>query len=111
MEKISTELVIEEAAQGFAAIGSEARLQVLLTLVNAGGTGLSVGAIQARTDMAASTLAHHLKFLTSAGLVAQEKQGRTVFNRAVFPHLEQLAGYILRECCADQLSGHNHEHE
>ena len=111
MEISSTELVIEEAAQGFAAIGSEARLQVLLTLVKAGSDGLSVGDIQERTDMPASTLAHHLKFLTSAGLVAQEKQGRTVFNHAVFPHLEKLAGYILRECCADQIGGHRHEHE
>lgn len=111
MENTYTELVIEEAAQGFAAIGSESRLEVLLTLVKAGQEGLSVGDIQERTDMAPSTLAHHLKFLTSAGLVVQEKQGRTVFNRAVFDHLEKLAGYILRECCADQISGHNHEHE
>ena len=82
MENKHTELVIEAAAQGFAAIGSESRLQVLLTLVKAGHEGLSVGDIQERTDMAASTLAHHLKFLTSAGLVVQEKQGRTVFSRA-----------------------------
>lgn len=99
----STEhLSIEEAAQGFAAIGSEARLQVVLVLVRAGNSGLSVGDIQARTGMPASTLAHHLRFLTSAGLVAQEKSGRTVLNRAAFDHLEALAGYILKECCADE---------
>jgi ArsR family transcriptional regulator len=52
--------------------------------------------------MAASTLAHHLKFLASAGLVIQEKDGRSVINRAAFGHLEDLAGYILKECCADE---------
>jgi DNA-binding transcriptional ArsR family regulator len=93
---------LEIAAQGFAALGSEARLQVVLTLVKAGQGGLTVGDIQSRTGMAASTLAHHLKFLSSAGLVTQEKDGRSVINRAAYGHLEDLAGYILKECCADE---------
>ncbi len=93
---------LELAAQGFAALGSEARLQVMMTLVKAGRTGLAVGEIQTRTGMAASTLAHHLRFLASAGLVRQEKSGRAVINRAEFEHLELLADYILKECCADE---------
>ncbi|MHA7777164.1 ArsR/SmtB family transcription factor [Roseibium sp. M-1] len=93
---------VEIAAQGFAALGSEARLQVVLTLVKAGQGGLTVGDIQSRTGMAASTLAHHLKFLSSAGLVIQEKDGRSVINRAAYDHLENLAGYILKECCVDE---------
>ena len=96
------ELEIEQAAQGFAAIGSEARLRVLQTLVKAGSRGLSVGEIQDRTEMAASTLAHHLRFLASAGLVEQQKDGRTVYNRAAFQHLEKLAAYILKECCKEE---------
>ncbi|WP_421853415.1 ArsR/SmtB family transcription factor [Oricola sp.] len=93
---------IEEAAQGFAAMGSEARLQVLQTLVRAGRAGLTVGDIQERCGMPASTLAHHLKFLASAGLIEQEKDGRSVISRAAFDHLEALAGYILNECCTDE---------
>lgn len=101
-ERQPAELDLEEAAQGFAAIGSEARLQVLRTLVRAGDPGLSVGEIQSRTGMAPSTLAHHLRFLASAGLVQQEKAGRTVLNRAAWSRLEALAGYILKECCSEQ---------
>ena len=97
-----TGMALEEAAQGFAAIGSEARLTVVLALVKAGPAGLSVGDIQTRTGMAASTLAHHLRFLTAAGLVVQEKQGRSVINRAAFDHLDRLAGFIMKECCADE---------
>ncbi|MBX2806741.1 MAG: metalloregulator ArsR/SmtB family transcription factor [Hyphomicrobiales bacterium] len=104
-------LEIEEAAQGFAAIGSEARLEVLGTLVRAGDQGLTIGDIQSRTNMAASTLAHHLKFLKSAGLVEQEKLGRSVINRAAFPRLEALAGYILKECCADEIGNCGEHHE
>lgn len=91
----------EEAAQGFAAMGSEARLQVLRLLVRAGQGGLTVGDIQDRTDIAPSTLAHHLKALASAGLVDQEKIGRMTVNRAQFDVLQKLAEYILSECCAD----------
>jgi DNA-binding transcriptional ArsR family regulator len=100
---IKATLDIEEAAQGFSAIGSEARLQVLRVLVRAGDTGLSVGDIQERTGMAASTLAHHLRFLAQAGLIEQEKTGRTIINRAAYEHLRALAGYILKECCADEI--------
>lgn len=92
----------ETAAQGFAAMGSESRLQVLRALIRAGQPGLSISEIQDRTGMAPSTLAHHLKFLAAGGLVEQEKVGRTVINRASFASLERLAQFILAECCADQ---------
>ncbi len=92
----------ETAAQGFAAMGSEARLKVLRTLIRAGEPGLTVSDIQDRTGIAPSTLAHHLKFLAAGGLVEQEKVGRTVINRASYSSLERLAQFILAECCADQ---------
>ena len=94
-------LALEEAAQGFAAVGSEPRLDVLLTLVRAGTDGLTVGEIQERVGLPASTLAHHLRFLAAGGLIEQERQGRTVINRAAFERIEDLAGFLLRECCAD----------
>ena len=90
-----------EAAQRFAAIGSEPRLTVLLTLVRAGPDGLAIGEIQDRVGQPASTLAHHLRFLATTGLVDQEKQGRTVINRAAFERLQELADYLLSECCRD----------
>lgn len=91
----------EEAAQGFSAMGSEARLKVLRALVRAGAPGLTVSEIQDRTGIAPSTLAHHLKFLAAGGVVSQEKVGRTVINRASYDALEELARFILSECCAD----------
>jgi DNA-binding transcriptional ArsR family regulator len=90
------------AAQGFSAMGSESRLEVLQTLVRAGDKGLLVGDIQQRTGIPGSTLAHHLKFLTSADLIVQNRQGRTIINRANYQHLQALAAFILEECCTDQ---------
>jgi ArsR family transcriptional regulator len=95
------DIELEEAARGFSAIGSEPRLSVLLTLVRAGPPGLSVGDIQSRLDIPASTLAHHLKFLAAADLIVQRREGRVVFNHAAFNRIEALAGFLLRECCQD----------
>ena len=94
-------LSVEEAAQGFAAAGSESRLEVLLILVRAGPDGLTVGEIQDGVGIPASTLAHHLRILCAGGLIEQERAGRAVINRAAYRQIEQLADYLLRECCAD----------
>lgn len=89
------------AAAGFSAMGSEARLTVLTCLIRAGEAGLSVGEIGSRTGIAASTLAHHLKFLAGAGVISQVRNGRQTLCMAEFDQLRALAGYILTECCAD----------
>ena len=94
-------LALEEAAQGFAAVGSEPRLDVLLTLVRAGDDGLTVGEIQKRVGLPASTLAHHLRFLAAGGLMEQQREGRAVINRAAYPRIEALAAFLLQECCAE----------
>ena len=94
-------LALEEAAQGFAACGSEPRLMVLRLLVRAGENGLTVGEIQERTAIPASTLAHHLGILAAGGLVEQERRGRSVIHRAAYRRLEALAAFLLEACCAD----------
>ena len=94
-------IALEEAAQGFAACGSEPRLMVLRLLVRAGDDGLTVGEIQERTAIPASTLAHHLGTLAAGGLVEQERRGRNVINRAAYRRLEALAAFLLEACCAD----------
>ena len=91
-------IILEEAAQGFAAAGSEPRLEVLIAIVRAKKDGLTVGELQEQLKVPASTLAHHLRFLTTAGLIAQEKRGRKVINRARSTHIEALATYLLKEC-------------
>jgi DNA-binding transcriptional ArsR family regulator len=93
----------ETAAAGFSAMGSEARLKVLKTLVRAGEAGLTVGEIQNRTGIAPSTLAHHLRFLAAGGVVEQEKIGRATISRANYEELRGLAQFILSECCADEV--------
>ena len=103
-------LVLEEAAQGFAAVGSEPRLEVLLALVRAGPDGLTVGEIQEHVGVPASTLAHHLRFLAAGGLIEQERVGRAVVNRAAYERIEILANFLLSECCKDAKSTRHASH-
>ena len=93
---------IADAARGFAAVGSEARIEVLLILVRAGDGGLNVGEIRERTGIPASTLAHHLRILAEAGLIRQSRNGRQTHNVADYERLRALSTFLLRNCCADR---------
>ena len=86
---------LEDAAKAFAAIGSGPRLEVLLLLINTRGEGLTIGDIQKHTNIPASTLAHHLRFLLQGNLITQEKIGREVFNKANFSSIKPLADFLL----------------
>jgi len=92
---------IEEAAQAFAALGSEPRLEALKLLVRAGPAGLTVGEVRDALEIPASTCTHHLRFLAAAGLVRQTRRGRQIACSADFEKIEALAAYFVRECCAD----------
>ncbi|MBY6113354.1 metalloregulator ArsR/SmtB family transcription factor [Mameliella alba] len=103
----SRPLSVEVAASKFAALGSEQRLQVLHALVRAGRDGLSIGALGDRTGITGSTLTHHLKILSAAGLVTQARQGRsTICAAADYSEVEALSEYLLRQCCADATTCH-----
>ena len=89
---------LPEAEQAWA--GNPTRLQIYRLLVG-GQSGLSVGTLQGRMEMAASTLSHHLKRLIEAGLVTQERHATTLVCRAVYAEMWALIGFLQDECCAD----------
>ena len=98
------------AASAFAALGSEQRLSVLRALVRAGSEGLSIGELGARTGVTGSTLTHHVKLLAQAGLVQQERKGRSIISSAVaYDEVKALSDFLLNECCADS-SAPNKDH-
>ena len=102
------DLSLAVAASTFAALGSEQRLAVLRVLVRAGTDGLSIGELGQRSGVTGSTLTHHMKILAQAGLVTQQKQGRSIICAAVaFDEIRVLSEFLLKECCAD---ADNQEH-
>ena len=109
MERFNdTTLQLHEAASAFAALGSEQRLVLVQTLVRAGKKGLSVGELGERADITGSTLTHHLKILSTAGLIEQSKEGRVIACTIAYDNLEALSDYLLRNCCADTDEGTPH---
>lgn len=57
---------------------AEVRLRVFRALVVAGPAGLTPGDLAARLEVAPNTLSFHLKELSHAGLISQERQGRNL---------------------------------
>lgn len=96
-----SDLSLEEVAASLAALGSEQRLAVLLTLVRAAPQGLSIGALGERCAITGSRLTFHVKILVQAGLVRQARDGRHIICVADTEAIRALSGFLLSECCAD----------
>ncbi len=86
-------------ADMFAALGTDARLQIVRLLLSAHPDGLVVGEIQQETGIAGSTLSHHLDKLKHESLVTVVREGTFLRYRANTEALEQLLGFLYAECC------------
>lgn len=92
-----------DAAQRLAALGNETRIRLFRALVRAGRPGLTVGELQRRLQVPASTMAHHIGALVRADLVLQERQGREVVCRAGFDAVNELVAYLTEACCVEEI--------
>ena len=90
-----------EAATALESLGNETRLTLFRTLVRAGPEGLAVGELRERLQIPGSTLSHHISHLVGAGLLAQERQGRSLRCTACYDTMQRLMDYLAAECCAD----------
>jgi len=91
---------IEIAARRLAELGNPTRLQIVRLLVRAGGEGVAIGELQARLEVPASTLAFHLRGLVAAGLVKQERRGRTVLCTIDSRAINATLAFVKENCCA-----------
>jgi ArsR family transcriptional regulator, arsenate/arsenite/antimonite-responsive transcriptional repressor len=92
---------LDDAAARLEALGNPTRLKIYRLLVRAGEEGLPVGRLQAKIDIAASTLSHHLKALIAVGLVTQTREGTTLVCHTNYALMRGLVDYLVEECCAD----------
>jgi ArsR family transcriptional regulator len=89
----------EDAVRSLAALAQGMRLKVFRALVVAGSEGLTPGALAESLDVAPATLSFHLKELTHAGLVTQERVSRNLIYRASFEQMNALLAYLTANCC------------
>lgn len=89
----------QHVIRSLAALAQTHRLKVFRLLVVAGQQGLTPGALAEALELPAATLSFHLKELSNAGLVSQERISRNVVYRAAFDHMNELLAYLTESCC------------
>ena len=92
----------EQAAQKLAELGHPTRLEIFRHLVRGGHAGVPVGTLQAVLGVPGSTLSHHIGRLVSVGLVAQRREGRTLFCVPQYQQLDLLVDFLRKECCINE---------
>lgn len=88
-----------QVIRSLSALAHEARLRIFRALVVAGPDGLTPSALAEQLGIAPNALSFHLKELSHAELVSQERQGRNVLYRAAFPAMNGLLAYLVENCC------------
>ena len=81
------------------ALSQAHRLRVFRALVVAGQAGLTPGQITEAQQIPAATLSFHLKELVQAGLLTQQRQGRSLIYRADFAQMNALLAFLTENCC------------
>lgn len=90
----------ETAVISLAALAQGMRLRVFRALVGAGPQGMTPGVLAALLDVPASSLSFHLKELTHAGLVSQQRDGRNLIYRPALARMNDLLAYLTAHCCS-----------
>ncbi|TXG96435.1 MAG: transcriptional regulator [Nevskiaceae bacterium] len=91
-----------QALDAFAALSQETRLQIVRILVVAGPDGMAAGALAEKVEVSPSNISFHLKELEHSGLVAAQRQSRSIIYTANYEALGGLVRFLMEDCC----SGH-----
>ncbi len=95
----------DDAVKALGALAQPHRLRVFRALVVAGVEGLTPGALAEQLALPGATLSFHLKELSHAGLVSQQREGRNLIYRAAFPRMNALLHYLTAHCCEGAACG------
>jgi ArsR family transcriptional regulator, arsenate/arsenite/antimonite-responsive transcriptional repressor len=90
---------LERHAEQLGALGHPVRLSILRFVVQGAEYGTAAGEIQAKLDIPASTLSHHLERLSSAGLLRSRREGTFIYYSAEYDELKNLTNYLWEDCC------------
>jgi DNA-binding transcriptional ArsR family regulator len=89
----------DDIVQSLSALAQPLRLRTFRALVVAGPEGLTPGALSAMLDIAPNALSFHLKELSHAQLVSQQRDGRFLIYRAAYERMNGLLQYLSAHCC------------
>ncbi|MDE1943683.1 MAG: helix-turn-helix transcriptional regulator [Betaproteobacteria bacterium] len=89
----------QDIVSALAALAQPLRLKAFRLLVVAGQEGLTPGQMAETLELPAPTLSFHLKELTHAQLVTQEREGRHLIYRANYERMNGVLAYLTSNCC------------
>lgn len=89
----------QDAVRALAALAQQSRLQIFRQLVVAGAAGMTPTRLSEALGVPATALSFHLKELTHANLITQERDGRNLIYRAAFATMNTLLGFMTANCC------------
>ncbi len=94
-----------DVVRALAALAQPLRLQVFRALVVAGSRGLTPGTMAEALGVPQNSLSFHLKELSNAGLVTQERASRHIIYRAAYEQMNGLLRYLTENCCQGDTCG------
>lgn len=89
----------QTAIKSFSALSQQTRLDVFRLLVKAGADGALSGEIGDKLQVRQNTMSANLTVLLNAGLVRNERQGRTIRYFANYEAVRGLLAFLMEDCC------------
>jgi DNA-binding transcriptional ArsR family regulator len=89
----------ERTILALAALAQPTRLETFKILVAHAPDPVPAGDLARRLAVPHNTMSAHLGVLTRAGLIAAERQSRSILYRAEIAHLRDVLGFLLNDCC------------
>jgi DNA-binding transcriptional ArsR family regulator len=89
-----------DAISSLAALAQESRLAIFRLLVKRGPEGYTPTQLGEKLAVTSTTLSFHLKELQRAGLVNVRRDGRFLYYRPNFAHMNDLVAFLTENCCA-----------
>lgn len=95
---------IKNAISIFETLAQETRLKAFKLLVEAGQRGLPAGKLSELLGTPNNTMSFHLSHLSNAGAVSSRKDGRSVIYSVNFGVVQDLIGFLVKDCCRDEFA-------
>lgn len=87
------------ALKSLSALSQETRLDIVRLLIKAGDMGMLSGEMSSALNVRTNTLSANLTILLNAGLLRNERGGRTVRYFVNFDKIGALLSFLLEDCC------------
>lgn len=89
----------ESTIAALAALAQGTRLDVFRLLVKHEPDGLPAGELARKLATPHNTMSAHLAVLSRAGLVAGERQSRSIIYRVDLARLREVVLFLVKDCC------------